>query len=161
MDSPLKRACTGLLLCAGFATLALPGDASSADDLIEAKPKLALEISDAISHPNAGAAVGVIYLRIINHSNRSDRLIAVHSPAANGAELHETVVDGDFVRMKHRPRGFEIAAGGELVLESGGKHIMLTQLKRPLESGGSIDLELIFEHADKVVVKVPIQPRTP
>jgi len=160
LNSPLKRACTGLLLCTGFATLALPGVGSSADAPIDAKPEFAIEITDAVSHPNAGAAVGVIYLRIINHSNRNDRLIAVHSPAANMAELHETVVDGDFVRMKHRPGGFEIAAGGEIVLESGGKHIMLMQLKSPLESGDSIDLELIFEHADKVLVKVPIRPRT-
>ena len=119
-----------------------------------------IEIADAVSHPSAGAAVGVIYLRIINSSNRSDRLISAKTPAANMAEFHETLLDGDFVRMKHRPNGFEIAPGDEIVLESGGKHIMLMQLTAPLSNGGWIDLELIFEHADKVLVKVPIRPRT-
>ena len=159
MNSPWIRICAGLIVCIGFATSDWLEAVSSADAAIDAGGRRTIEVTGAVSHPNAGSAVGVIYLRIVNHSNRDDRLIAAHTTAAGEAAFHETVLEGEFVRMKHRPRGFEIAAGGEIVLESGGKHIMLTQLKGPLVDGGSIELELIFEHADKVLVKVPIRPR--
>ena len=64
------------------------------------------------------------------------------------------------VRMTPRPEGFEIATVGQLVLESGGKHIMLIGLVEPLKSGGSIELELVFDHADPARVRVPILPRS-
>ena len=119
-----------------------------------------LELVSAVSHPSAGAAVGVIYLHIRNPTEQDDRLVAVETSAAAKAEFHETVVDGDFVRMIPRPEGFEIAKSGELVLESGGKHIMLLGLTEPLVSGGSIELELVFEHAGRLEMRVPIRPRS-
>jgi copper(I)-binding protein len=159
----LNRVVAGVLFCLGLATLCLPGfpgGDSSAGASIGAESERTIEVTNALSHPDAGVGVGVVYLRIVNHSDRSDRLIAAHTSAANGVAFHETLLDGDIVRMKHRPLGFEIAAGGEIVLESGGKHIMLTQLTGPLESGNSFELELIFEHTEKVLVKIPILPRT-
>lgn len=117
-----------------------------------------LEIVSAVSHPSAGT-VGVIYLKIANHTDRADRLIAAQTSAAARVEFHETTVDGDMVRMTPRPEGFEIATAGQLVLENGGKHIMLIGLVKPLRSGGWIELELVFEHADPVQVRVPVRPR--
>lgn len=117
-----------------------------------------LEVVSAGSHPSAGK-VGVIYLKIVNHTDRPDRLIAATTPAAARVEFHETTVDGDMVRMTPRPLGFEIARTGQLVLENGGKHIMLIGLVKPLRSGGWIELELVFEHADPVQVRVPVRPR--
>lgn len=129
------------------------------DSRIKAKGAPTLEIVGAISHPSAGTAVGVIYLEIVNHSNRNDRLIAVSTSASARAELHETVIDGNFVRMTPRPAGFEIAKDGQLALKRGGKHIMLIDLVEPLEIGASIELELVFERSDPVRLRVPIRPR--
>jgi len=118
-----------------------------------------IDVFDPVSHPNAGAPVGVVYFRIRNNALSPDRLIRVETPAASKAELHETVANGDLMRMIHRPDGFEISAGGELVFESGGKHVMLTGLVGQLKEGSSIKLDLVFARAGAVHVVVPIRPR--
>ncbi len=38
----------------------------------------------------------------------------------------------------------------------GGLHIMLMGLKAPLQQGGSLTLDLTFEHAGAVTVQVPV-----
>ncbi len=163
MHSPLNRARTAIMLSAALTALIL-SPRLSADSTPHptgtATGTLTLEIVSAVSHPSAGAAVGVIYLHIVNHTEQSDRLIAVETAAAAKAEFHETVAAGDIVRMTPRPEGFEIPKAGQLVLESGGKHIMLMGLAEPLESGGAIELELVFEHAERMRVRVPIRPRS-
>lgn len=118
-----------------------------------------IDVIDPVSHPNAGAPVGVVYFRIRNNALSPDRLIRVETPAASKAELHETIANGDLMRMVHRPDGFEVSAGGELVFESGGKHVMLTGLVAQLKEGSSIELDLVFERAGAVRAVVPIRPR--
>ena len=50
----------------------------------------------------------------------------------------------------------EIPPGGEVRLEPGGLHVMLMQLREPLEQGGQVPLTLIFEKAGAVTVSAPI-----
>lgn len=171
LNAQFHRARTRTRLWAAFAILMLPARLSAdpfrepvvGTTSIPGTPGTSstpgLEIVSAVSHPSAGT-VGVIYLKIANHTDRADRLIAAQTSAAARVEFHETTVDGDMVRMTPRPEGFEIATVGQLVLESGGKHIMLIGLVEPLKSGGSIELELVFDHADPARVRVPILPRS-
>lgn len=122
-------------------------------------PTVEVEVLDAVSHPSAGAPVGVVYLRAMNRGNQAERLVSVSSSVSKTAELHETLEDGGMMRMIHRKDGFEFAANDELTLEAGGKHIMLTGLSKKLETGDSFELELVFEHAGRIRVNVPIRPR--
>lgn len=119
----------------------------------------AIEVLQARTHPNAGVPVGVVYLQLHNRANHDDRLLRVETKAAKRAELHESVAEGDRVRMRHHPEGFPVAAGGELLLQPGGKHVMLMQLAQDLEVGGSIEITLVFERAGRLDVHVPVQPR--
>jgi copper(I)-binding protein len=157
LSSQRKHARSQILLWLAVAILIDPAQLS-AEPRSESTPSL--KLVSAVSHPSAGAAVGVIYLHILNPTERDDRLVAVVTAAAARAEFHETVVEGDFVRMIPKPEGFEIARAAELVLESGGKHIMLLGLTEPLESGGTIELELVFEHGGRLEIRVPIRPRS-
>lgn len=120
-----------------------------------------VEVVDVVSHPSAGAPVGVVYLRVLNHGDEAERLVRATSGVAASAELHETVSKGDMMRMIHHPDGFAIPPRSELILASGGKHIMLTGLSQQLEEGEPFDLELLFEHAGEMSVVVPVRPRTP
>ena len=123
--------------------------------------KSKIEISDAISHPSAGAPVGVVYLTIRNRGDRADRLVEVSTTVAATAELHETVIQGNMAGMKHYPDGFEIPAGGTVKLESGGKHIMLLRLNQPLLAEQVVPLELRFAEAGTISILVPVKPRGP
>jgi copper(I)-binding protein len=71
------------------------------------------------------SAVGAGYLKIVNQTNEEHRLVGVETPVASAVTLHETMVEDGVVRMREREDGFVIPSGEELLLEPGGKHLML------------------------------------
>jgi len=118
----------------------------------------ALEIRDPQAQIMPGGEMGVVYLTVVNPGTEADRLLAVESPAAGAAETHETVEEaGGVLRMVPRPEGFEIPAGGTLVLEPGGKHVMLMAPERPAEGTDELPLVLHFERAGAVEVTAPLR----
>lgn len=90
-----------------------------------------------------------------------DRLLAVECDAAAGAMLHETVRDGEVMRMVHRPEGYLIPAGGTVALEPGGRHIMLHGVEGKLEVGQILRLRLRFEREGLIELEVPVVPLVP
>jgi len=60
--------------------------------------------------------------------------------------------------MKMRPveGGLEIRPGEMIKLRPGGDHLMLTQIKHPLEAGKAVQATLQFEKAGTVKVDFPI-----
>lgn len=84
------------------------------------------------------------YLTIVNEGQGADRLLAVQTPLAARAEIHQTVSEGEVVKMK--PVGtVEVPAGATLELKPGGLHIMLMGLHEPLKKGAAFSLTLVFE----------------
>ena len=81
-----------------------------------------------------------------NDTERDLVLTGVLTPASSAVELHETTSDGSGgMSMTEKEGGFELPAGGELVLEPGGHHIMLMDLTAPLLPGDEVELTLQFE----------------
>ncbi|PZF77847.1 hypothetical protein DK847_05315 [Aestuariivirga litoralis] len=102
----------------------------------------------------AGAETGAAYVSLMLHGD-ADRLVAVSTPAARMAGLHETrQVDG-VMKMAHVD-AIDIPAHGMLEMKPGGYHIMLMGLTRPLKEGDEIDLTLTFEKAGEVQVKAKV-----
>lgn len=97
-----------------------------------------------------------IYLTLLNGTGVADRLVAVSSPLAV-AELHESIHEGDVMRMEPRPEGFDIPAEGGLVLQPGGKHIMLLNVPEPLEAGDTVEITLEFATAPAQTLEVPVR----
>ncbi len=120
-----------------------------------------IRVSEARSHPNLGVPVGVAYLTLHNESDRDDRLVKVETSVAMMTELHESLEVDGVMKMKHHPEGFALKAGGRLDLVPGGKHVMLMQLQKKLVEGESIPLTLVFEHAGRLELSVPVVPRSP
>ena len=77
-------------------------------------------------------------------------LVGVESPAAAGAEVHETRMEGKVMRMRAVPR-LELIPGKTVELKPGGYHIMLLELKRPLKKGEVVPIRLKLEMKDKSV----------
>ena len=71
-------------------------------------------------------------------------LVAVTSPAAKIAEVHEMKMDGGMMKMRAASR-MAIPAGKPVDLKPGGYHIMLVGLVAPLKDGDSVPLKLTFE----------------
>ena len=94
-------------------------------------------------------------------SAQGGRLVAVSSPAAGVAEVHEMAMEGSVMKMRALPGGLELPAGKAVELKPGGYHVMLMDLKQPLNTGDQVPVTLVFEGADKkretVELKVPVK----
>lgn len=103
----------------------------------------------------AQAGSGAIYLSIMNHGAAADQLVAVATPAAQSAMLHEMKMEGDVMTMRALP-ALDIPAGATVDLKPGGTHIMLMGLKAPLKAGDTLALDLTFAKGGVVKVEVPV-----
>jgi len=130
-----------------------------------AMPSLAVDytLQDLrIVHPYArptppGARTGGAYFTVRNAGKAADRLTRVASPAARVVEIHSMTMDGTLMKM--RPvAGIDIQGGGELALGSGGYHVMLIDLARPLVAGDKVPLTLAFERAGTVDIIADVEP---
>ena len=88
------------------------------------------------------------------------RLVEVRSPVAGTVEIHEMKMDGNVMRM--RPiRALALPPGKPVELKPGGYHVMLMDLKKPLNAGDTVPLTLIVEGPDSkrhnVNVDVPVR----
>ena len=98
---------------------------------------------------------GAVYFKVINPGPEADRLLRVETAAARAAETHESIEENGVVRMLARPEGFEVPAQGELVLEPGGRHVMLIA-PQAAKAAGTIALTLHFERAGAIEVQAEL-----
>ncbi len=103
-----------------------------------------IEVADAWARPAVpGRKTTAAYLTISNHGRGDDVMIGTSS--SNGrAELHSVSTAGGVMRMRRLDR-LAVPAGANVKLEPGGTHLMLTELREPLEPGAVIELGLSFE----------------
>ena len=150
---------TGIILALFLFGSALTACGSKAPT--NAGPDIKIEGAWARPSPKMAAA-GAAYMTIRNTGGEADRLISGQTPAANVIELHETLIDENGV-MKMRPKegGIEAPAGGSAELHPGGMHIMLINLKKPLETGDVIPLTLTFEKSGEMTIDVPVAEQAP
>jgi copper(I)-binding protein len=74
---------------------------------------------------------------------------------AEEAHIHETVIgEQGTMSMRQVPR-LEVPAGGELVLEPGGSHLMLVGVDE-LAVGDTIEITLVWENAGEVTVSAEV-----
>ena len=76
------------------------------------------------------------------------RLVAVASPVAGVAEIHEMAMDGNVMKMRALP-ALDLPAGKTVELKPGGYHVMLMELKQELKAGDVVPVTLVVEGADK------------
>jgi copper(I)-binding protein len=137
------------LLAFGFALLiAAFAPAAMAADIV-------VETAWARATPG-NAPTGAVYFRVVNRGIAPDRLVAVTTPVAERAEIHENkIVDGV---MQMRPLGgVTIEPRQSMELKPGGDHLMLIGLKHPLKQGESFPLTLVFEKAGTLTVGVAVE----
>nr|WP_243699812.1 copper chaperone PCu(A)C [Dietzia cinnamea] len=101
--------------------------------------------------PNAhgdGGAMAPVFEIVRNQSDEDVRLVEVASVVSGEAELHETVSGTGGSMMREREGGFVIPAGGELVFEPGGNHIMLMGVHESIRTGQEVAVTLTLENGD-------------
>jgi copper(I)-binding protein len=79
---------------------------------------------------------------------------------ANVVELHTHIHDEGVMRMR-KIEQIELPAGATTLLEPGGLHVMLIDLKQPLQDGSRIDLTLEYADGSMQQIEVPVQMAMP
>jgi periplasmic copper chaperone A len=107
-----------------------------------------------------GAPAGVVYLTLHNAGGTSDRLLGASTPLAQKVEMHGGGMSHGVAIM--RPlEGIDIAVGSIVEFKTGGNHLMLIGLQRPLTAGMVLPLTLKFQKSGEQKVNVPVMPQAP
>ena len=76
------------------------------------------------------------------------RLVAGGSPVAKNVEVHNMTMEKGVMKM-FPVDGIDLPAGKTVRFASGGYHVMLMNLRKPLNAGDKVLLTLTFERADR------------
>ena len=95
---------------------------------------------------------------------QATRLVAVSTPVAGVAEVHEMKMDNGVMSMRAVP-ALDLPANQAVELKPGSYHLMLMDLKAPLMKDSSVALTLTFKDAKGVEIKqqvnVPVNTSMP
>ncbi len=98
-------------------------------------------------------------------SKTDTTLVAITTSVAGVAEVHEMKMDNNVMQMRALPDGLPLPAGKAVALQPGGFHVMLMELKLPLQKDTTIPLTLRFKDAKGVQssmdIKVPVSQVAP
>ena len=101
----------------------------------------------------AGDITGAFFT--LDNGGEDDVLLSADSDVAEAVEIHQTVMEGDIMRMVMQES--VAVPPGELAFQPGSLHIMLIGLTRDLNAGDEFPLTLNFEQAGAVVVTVEVR----
>lgn len=100
------------------------------------------------------APVAAGYLKIINGTSETERLLAVKTSFSEKSQIHTMEVSEGVMRMRPLADGIEIPAGETVVLKQGGLHLMFMKLREQMEVGQLREVTLTFENAGDIDIKM-------
>lgn len=118
-----------------------------------------LYVSQAVVAEPASQDEAAAYLTIRNDTPLQDTLVAVAADLAVRAEVHETMGEGEMRHMMPVP-SLVLPPRSETRLAPGGRHVMLLQLRRPLQAGDTVTLYLSLARIGALEVRATVVPYT-
>lgn len=115
-----------------------------------------IEIKDAWARPGIEGGNTAIYVKITNQEE-DDVWLEADSTIATRIELHRSAMQEDGIMKMERQGNIPLPGGEMVILEAGGLHVMLIDLKHTLEPGDSISLTLIFQEHKRIHIDVPVR----
>ena len=119
-----------------------------------------LEISDSwvrSSDMSVSGGMTGMFMEITNPSSNEITLIGGSSDSGM-VEIHETVMGADGMQMQEINGGIEIPAGGTVVLQPGGLHVMIMNLNSDVVAGDEVTVDLEFDGHPNVSVTATAKP---
>ena len=118
----------------------------------------ALQIEQAWARQVPGSDVAAVYLTLRNTGDKPVSVVAIESPLASSAMIHQTKIESGMSRM--RPQSALVVQPGQAVkLAPGAIHIMLMDV-RPLTTGEIVPLVLKLADGSSVKVDAMVRPLT-
>ena len=103
------------------------------------------------------AGTGAVFMLLVNKGGEADRLVGAKTDVAKVVEIHETVMDGEVMKMQMLPDGLEVAAKSEVLLKPGSYHVMLIGMKQDLNAGDIFSIDLEFEKSGVITVEPEVR----
>ena len=103
------------------------------------------------------AGTGAVFMVLKNKGGEADRLVGGQTDVAKVVEIHETVMEGEVMKMQMLANGLEVPAKGEVLLKPGGYHVMLIGMTRDLKVGDTFSLDLQFEKSGTITVEPEVR----
>ncbi len=103
-----------------------------------------------------GQKISAVFLQLENSSDQPHMLVAASSPAAEVVELHFHIHENGMMKMR-RVMEITIPARGKTVLQPGGLHIMLINLKENLKLNQQVSLTLEFADGSNKTMTAPVR----
>lgn len=116
------------------------------------------KVDKAWSRPTA-VAVGVVYMDVTG-GGKDARLTAARTPIAAKVEIHLSSMKDGMMSMRE-VGGVDVPAGKTVKFKTGGLHLMLMGLKKPLTDGMQFPVTLTFGPAGDRTVTVTVRRRAP
>ncbi len=101
------------------------------------------------SRPAAQGTTGAGFMTVANPDKAADALVGATSPVAREVQVHLSSMKGGIASMQKAAR-VPVPAGGRVTFQPGGYHLMLMGLTRPLKSGDTVPVTLIFASGARV-----------
>ncbi len=99
------------------------------------------------------------YLTLVNTDDNTVTVTAISSPDFKNAEIHRTVIEAGVARMLP-VKQLEVPAGGQLMLEPGGHHLMLFDPLRTLTAGETVTLIIHMNNGKQLSATAPVIRKT-
>lgn len=158
----LATACTAVFAqpAAHSHNAARPGHPSAGVCRAGRAAPAALKIESAWARATvAGQRSSGAYLVINNTGDQPATLLGACSPAVKTVQMHDMHMEGDVMEMRELDH-VSVPAQQSVAFKSGGLHLMLMDLPRPLQAGSTLPLVLHFDKGD-VTVQAPVRGLNP
>ncbi len=103
-----------------------------------------------------GQSVGAAYVTLKNDGKKALALVDVSASIAGRAEIHTHIHEDGIMQMRQLPR-LDVLPKTDQVMQPGGLHLMLFDLKEPLEKGKNFTLTLKFSDGMSKEVQVDVR----
>ena len=103
-----------------------------------------------------GQPVTAAFMQLVNNGSQAVTIKDIHSDQAEKVEIHQSLQQGDRVRMQRVP-SLSLAPGETIKLEPNGYHLMLIDLRSPLKEGGQVSLRLLYSDESVQSIKLPVR----
>jgi periplasmic copper chaperone A len=105
-----------------------------------------------------GASVAAGYMTIKNTGTEPDRLTGASTPVAGKVEVHQMTMENGIMQMRPLASGLAIKPGQTVELKPNSFHLMLENLKEPIQLGKPFKATLTFAKAGAINVNFVVEP---
>ncbi len=118
-----------------------------------------LEISNiSVFAPLPGTSTAVSYMTVKNNTRTDIVISAIDSPQFELVELHETRIEDGIARMQKLGE-LVVPPQSTVLLEKGGKHLMLMSPRSVLTVNQPVELEFTYDGDGMLIFNTTIQSR--